>query len=164
MSGSDPRAGRDTGERPPPMKPRPFQRFRGTTPDDSPQRPPRPALVELATALLIVNGFVSFFTSVEAMGRLSDEAAVPEPLLVLVILIGPVTLALGIALRYGHAWLLGLNVVAVAAFLELTSGTIQGLLFGGIDLFVVVVLLSYRPWFQWTPEEEGGGDRSGETR
>jgi hypothetical protein len=28
-----------------------------------------------------------------------------------------------------------------------------GLLFGGLDLFVVLVLLVERPWFTWRPED-----------
>jgi hypothetical protein len=114
-----------------------------------PQRPPRPAMVELATALLIVSGFLSLFLSLGAIGTLADELS---PLLVLLaIVLGVAIPVIGIALRAGHWWLLGVNLVAVASFLELTSGSPQGLLFGGIDLFVVVVLLAHRDWFTWSP-------------
>ncbi len=68
--------------------------------------------------------------------------------------IGLLTMLTGIALRYGHWWLFGINFIAVASFLELTSFTVQGLFSGAIDLLVVIVLLVYRPWFAWKP-----GDR-----
>jgi hypothetical protein len=140
---SDPRAGRG----------RLTDRQRAV-PDDRPRRPARPAILELATALLVVSGFLSFFTSIEAAIALSERQEIPGLLIVVSVLIGVGTIAVGIALRYGHWWLFGLNFVAIAAFLELTSGTVQGMLFGAVDLFVVVVLLAQRPWFQWRPEAD----------
>ena len=121
-----------------------------------PQRPPRPVLVELATALLIVSGFLSLFLSLGAVSTLADSGEL-SPLLVLVALVLGIAVPLvGLGLRYGRWWLLGVNLVAVASFLELTSGSAEGLLFGGIDLFVVVVLLLHRPWFAWTPADGAG--------
>jgi hypothetical protein len=111
-------------------------------------------LVEVATALLIVAGFMSLFTSLDAVISIAGSEEPDLVLLVLFLFIGAGTIAVGIALRYGHWWLFGVNYVAVAAFLELTSGTAQGLLFGAIDIFVVVVLLVHRPWFAWKPEDE----------
>jgi hypothetical protein len=118
-----------------------------------PQRPPRPALVELATALLIVSGFLSLFLSMGAIANLSESGELLPVLALVAIVLGVAVPIVGLGLRYGHWWLLGVNLTAVASFLELTSGSAQGLLFGGIDLFVVVVLLAYRPWFAWTPED-----------
>jgi hypothetical protein len=62
-------------------------------------------------------------------------------------------LSLGLLIRQGRAWLIALNVVAVASFLELRTATEQGLLFGGLDVIVLIVLLRQRWWFQWTPPE-----------
>src|SRR5829696_7395981 len=118
--------------------------------------PPRPAWVELATALLIVAGFVSFFTSLQGLVTLSGNDDPNAPLVVLFVTLGLLTMLTGIALRYGHWWLFGVNFVAVAAFLELTSFTVQGLFSGAIDLLVVIVLLVHRPWFAWRPD--GGRD------
>jgi hypothetical protein len=53
------------------------------------------------------------------------------------------------------------NYVAVAGFLELTSGLPQGWLYGALDVLVVVILLAQRPWFAWTPEQEDGTDPTG---
>jgi hypothetical protein len=119
---------------------------------EGPRRPPRPAWVELATALLIVAGFVSFFTSLQGLVTLSGNDDPNAPLVVLFVTIGLLTMLTGFALRSGHWWLFGVNFVAVAAFLELTSFTVQGLFAGGIDLLVVIVLLVHRPWFAWRPD------------
>ena len=115
-------------------------------------------MVELATASLVVSGAVSVLVTIEAITSAPVDSM--SPLLVGVFLaLGVLTIATGLALRTAHWWLFGVNFVAVAAFLELTSGSAQGLLFGGVDLFVVVVLLVYRPWFAWTPEDEPAEDR-----
>ena len=119
-----------------------------------PRRPPRPTWVELATALLIVSGFVSLFTSLQGLVNLSGSDDPNAGLVVLFVTLGLLTMLTGIALRYAHWWLFGVNFVAVAAFLELTSFTVQGLFSGAIDLLVVVVLLVYRPWFAWTTESD----------
>jgi hypothetical protein len=100
---------------------------------------------------------MSLFTSLDAVIAIAGTQEPDLVLLALFLFIGVGTIAVGIALRYGHAWLFGVNYVAVAAFLELTSGTPQGLLFGAIDIFVVVVLLVQRPWFAWKPGDEPAG-------
>lgn len=141
---SDPRAGRSTDE--PPIAPSGLREE-----DRGPQRPPRPVLVELGTALLIVNGLIGFVTSIETILALSDRGELTPFAAALFLLLGVGMVVLGVALRYGRWWLLGVNVIAVAGFLELTSGTAQGLLYGAIDVIVVVVLLANRPWFAWTP-------------
>jgi hypothetical protein len=113
--------------------------------------------VELATALLIMSGFVSLFTSLQGLVTLSGNDDPKAPLVVLFVTLGLLTMLTGVALRYGHWWLFGVNFVAVAAFLELTSFTVQGLLSGAIDLLVVIVLLVHRPWFAWTPDGDAHG-------
>jgi hypothetical protein len=110
-------------------------------------------MVEVATALLIVSGFMSSFTSFESVISMAERGALDPVLVALFLFIGVGTIAVGIALRYGHWWLFGVNYVAVAAFLELTSASAQGFLFGAIDLFVLTVLIAQRPWFAWRPED-----------
>ena len=127
-----------------------------------PKRPPRPAFVELATALLIMSGFISFVTSLQGLVTLTGNDDPNAPLVALFVTIGLLTMLTGIALRYGHWWLFGLNFIAVAAFLELTSFTVQGLFSGAIDLLVVVVLLVYRPWFAWKPGGDPDSDLEGD--
>ena len=115
-------------------------------------------MVELATAMLIVTGFVGLVLSVQALATLADRNELSPVLVVVSIGIGVVSIALGIALRYGRWWLFGLNAVAVAGFLELTSFTVTGLLAGVVDAIVVVVLLVSRPWFAWSPDGTPGDD------
>jgi hypothetical protein len=108
-------------------------------------------LIELAAAILVVGGLMSVLSSVEVVAHLATRGDAVEPLAVLTLAIGLASVILGILVRFGRAWIVALNVVAVAAFLELTSGTIVGLLFGGLDLFVVLVLLLEQRWYRWVP-------------
>jgi hypothetical protein len=116
-----------------------------------PTRPRRPALVELAAAILIVGGAIGVVTSAQALFQLQAEGQVVGGLEAVTIGIGLALIVLGVAVRYGRAWLVTLNVVAVIAFLELISGSIVGLFFGALDVFVVLALFRERPWFQWRP-------------
>jgi hypothetical protein len=116
------------------------------------QRPRRPWPVELATASVIISGAMSILLSIDAYGRLAQQGA-DVSLVVPSIAIGIAMLLLGILLRTGRAWLVGVNVLAIAGFLELISGTPVGLVFGALDALAVVVLISYRPWFAWKPGE-----------
>ena len=131
--------------------------------EDRPRRPPRPPLVELAAAILIVNGALSALTSLEVVGRLADQGTASAPIALLSFAIGIGSVVLGILVRYGAAWLVAVNVVAVAGFLEISSWTALGLLFGILDVVVLLALFRERPWFTWSPEarserEDGGED------
>jgi hypothetical protein len=120
--------------------------------EPSATRPTRPVLVELAAAILVVGGAISVMTSIQVMFRLADQGEAAVGIAAISIGIGLALIVLGVAVRYGRLWLLTLNVVAVIAFLELTSGSIVGLFFGGLDVFVVLALFRERPWFQWRPD------------
>jgi len=104
-------------------------------------------LVEIASALLIVSGAMNLLISVQVLAALGERGEDIGPLTIVTIALAAATLALGLLVRYGRAWLVAINLVAVVAFLELTSGDPVGLLFGGVDTFVVVALLIERPWF-----------------
>jgi hypothetical protein len=119
-------------------------------PTDRPTRPRRPALVEVAAAILVVGGVISILTSIEVVLRLGQEGQPVEGLAAVSLAIGTALLVLGILVRYGRAWLITVNVVAVAGFLELTSATVPGLLFGGLDVVVVLLLFWEHAWFQWS--------------
>ena len=128
---------------------------------DRPERPRRPVGVEIAAAIMIVSGAVATLVSVQAAMHASDLGELDEPLAALSIGIGVGTVLLGILVRVGRAWLIALNVSAVAGFLELTSGSEAGLLFGLMDVLVVILLLRDRPWFTGPDEDAGaGGGRS----
>ena len=92
-----------------------------------------------------MSGFVSLFTSLQGLVTLSGSDDPMPASSSLFVTLGLLTMLTGIALRYGHWWLFGVNFVAVPAFLELIVVTVQGLFSGAIDLLVVVVLLA-SPW------------------
>jgi hypothetical protein len=105
-------------------------------------------LVELATAILIVGGGLSFVTSIEALSSLADQGTAELSVAALSLFIGSVSVVLGLLLRTGRAWLVGINAVAIASFLELISGTTIGLVYGALDVFVVLALVATRDWFR----------------
>jgi hypothetical protein len=115
------------------------------------QRPRRPVLIEIAAAVLVIGGVVSILTSIEAMSQLARQGTPIDTIAGLSLAIGAGILLLGLFVRSGRGWLVALNVVAVIAFLELLSGTIVGLVFGLLDLGVVLALVWERAWFYWTP-------------
>ena len=125
---------------------------------DKPQRPRRPLLVELASAFLIVDGLLSTSTSANIVVKMGETQAGVEPLLLFTLGIGIATIVLGILIRYARAWIVALNVAAVAGFLELTAGSQAGMIVGLLDVFVVLALLMTRPWFVWSPDSDTGED------
>jgi len=151
---SDPRPGRS----------RPIGITPAGLPSDEPgmQRPPRPMAVELATAIVIVSGALSVLISIDAYARMLELGSAGTQLTLLSIAVGLASLLLGILLRYGRAWLVGVNVLAVAGFLELLSGAPIGIVFGSLDAIAVVVLMVHRPWFAWRPGQRHEDDRDDE--
>ena len=134
-----------------------------TTPPPEPvRRPRRPVGVELAAAIMVVGGLISTLTSIEAAAAFGARGELSVPLTALSIGLGVAFVILGLLLRTGRAWLVALNVAAVAGFLELTSGTAPGLLFGVLDVLVVLLLLRDRPWFRWSPDAETGRRPAGQ--
>jgi hypothetical protein len=105
-------------------------------------------LVELATAILVVGGALSFVTSIEGLLRMADRGEAELSVASLSLFIGAASVVLGLLLRAGRAWLVGINLIAIAGFLELISGTVVGLLYGALDVFVVLALLATRDWFR----------------
>jgi hypothetical protein len=62
-------------------------------------------------------------------------------------------IATGILLRRARGWRLGLNVAAIALFIELTLlPSAFGVLFAFMDAIVLYALIRHRAWFLWTPE------------
>jgi hypothetical protein len=107
----------------------------------------RPVLVEIASAMLIVSGVLNLLLSIQAIAALGQQGQQVGALTLITIGLTVATLALGVLVRFGRAWLVAVNVVAVVAFLELTAGDLVGLLFGAVDTVVVIALLVERPWF-----------------
>lgn len=123
-----------------------------------PVRPPRPALVELASAILIITGGLSSLTTLQVVAELADQGTASATLALLSFAIGIGSIVLGLLVRYGKGWLVAVNVAAVAGFLELMSGSALGLLFAIPDIVVVLALFRERPWFTWSPDAPSGTD------
>jgi hypothetical protein len=115
-------------------------------------RPRRPVLVEVAAAILIMGSVTDVILSLEAL--FAAPTGVGRALAATAVSLGVLLVLLGWFIRKGRAWLLTLNVVAVAAFLELQSLTFVGLVSGIIDMIVVGILLRERWWFQWRAPDQ----------
>jgi len=113
-------------------------------------RPPRPRLVELASAILVIGSFMDGAIAFEGMLKATTQDV--RLLETASVLVSFGLISLGVLIRSGRVWLLTLNVVAVAAFLELQSVTLGGIFAALIDMVVVGILLRERKWFQWTPD------------
>jgi hypothetical protein len=109
--------------------------------------------------MVIVSGAMSVLISVEAFARMSELGSAGTGLTLPSLAIGVATVILGVLLRTGRAWLVGVNVLAIAGFLELISGAPIGIVSGGLDAIAVVVLMVYRPWFAWRPGQVFEDDR-----
>lgn len=133
--------------------------------DQEPARPrafhPRPVLVEIASALLIVGGAINLLLSVDALLHLSQGGTDIAVLVVITIALSTLTLALGLAVRFGRGWLVTVNVVAVVAFLELLAANPLGIFFGALDVIVVLALVRERPWFEWSARVRADAAGSG---
>lgn len=116
----------------------------------APQRPRRPALVELAAALLIVSGLSSILTTFLA----EMQGTGTGPTGVLILALNVLMIVTGILIRRGRAWRLGLNVAAIALFIELTLlPSAFGILFAAMDALVLFALIRHRAWFQWSADD-----------
>ena len=62
-------------------------------------------------------------------------------------------IALGFLIRSGRGWLVTINVVAVAAFLELLTLTFGGIFAALLYMVVLGILLREQWWFRWSPPD-----------
>jgi hypothetical protein len=110
------------------------------------RRVARPVVVELAAAILIVSGVLGLVGTIGAAADLPPGTGL---ILVITAALNLGSIAVGVLVRYGRAWLLDVNYVAVLGFLDLVAGTGSGLalLLGIADIVVVVILLLNKPWF-----------------
>jgi hypothetical protein len=117
-----------------------------TTEDVEPIRPARPAVVELAAAIFIVGGIVGLIQVAVAAG---DVPAGVEPFLAGALALDVGSIALGLLVRTGRAWLLAVNYAAVLGFLDLLGAGASplSLMLGLADLLIVGILLGSKTWF-----------------
>lgn len=112
-------------------------------PDLVPVRPRRPLLLEFGAAILIVGGLVGVFGRVAA-----PDLVTSGPLELALLALNGLLIVVGLLVRAGRAWILDLNVVAIALFIELTalpSGV--AMVFAGLDAIVLAALIRHRAWF-----------------
>jgi hypothetical protein len=141
------------------------QRFEGatTTPDDEipdssvvpePERPPRPILVELGSAILIVGGFTAILGWLGAQIAGATIPADAGLLPAIVVGLNVVAIVTGVLIRNGSHWRLCVNIVAVAIFLYLSAfPNPMAVFFGFLDTIVFFGLIRHRAWFEWKPPE-----------
>jgi hypothetical protein len=117
------------------------------------ERERRPALVEVAAALLIVTGVIQL---VGAIGIAGSLPAGTEALLVLSIALDVATIVAGFLVRTGRLWLLVVNYVAVLGFLDLLQSAASpiALMLALVDAFVLYVLFTNRAWFTRRDDDE----------
>ena len=145
------------------------RRFDGaiTTPEDAPDssrvptatRPPRPTSIEIASAILVVGGFLATVGTVAAALGLDPAAADAgaRPVIALIVVLNALTVIVGVLVRRGAGWIVCVNVVAVLLFVEFTAvpgGNATALLLAVLDSFVFIALARNRAWFDWRPAAE----------
>jgi len=121
----------------------------------APTRPRRPALIELAAAVLIVGGITDLATAlVSILGP--DQPAVSEApfLTTLLLAVRILMIVTGLLVRAGRAWVLSINVVAIALFLYLTLlPSFVAIVFALLDAIVLFALFRHRDWFYWEQDQ-----------
>ena len=119
-----------------------------TGPDDEPERarPPRPPLVELAAAILIVGGTIGLVGALTAPTLPTGS----EGFLALTVALDVGSIVVGVLVRTGRLWIVDVNYVAVLGFLDLVSaasGSPIALVLGVTNVLAVVILVANKPWF-----------------
>ena len=107
----------------------------GATDDAELVRPARPALVELAAAILIVGGTLQLFSGIATLPSVPPGA---EPFAGLALALDVVSIGSGLLARTGRAWLVALNVAAILGFLDLLGS-------GGSPLLLMQKQLKKQP-------------------
>jgi len=109
-------------------------------------RPSRPAAIELAAALLITGGALGLVGTIAA---LPDLPAGTEPVVLITAALDVGAVVLGFLVRFGRAWFVAVNYVAMLGFLDLTAAAGSGfaLMLGVVDIVVVVILVLFKEWF-----------------
>lgn len=122
-----------------------------------PERPARPVIIEIAAAFLIVGGITAILGTVGAAVG-GGSAPRTGPILAIELGLDVLTVAIGLLVRAGRAWLVCINVVAVLVFIEVTavsSGSAIAIILAFLDAFMFVAVARHRAWFDWRSETNG---------
>jgi hypothetical protein len=109
-------------------------------------RPARPASVELAAAILVVGGAIQLLLGITTLAGVPPGA---EGFVAIALALNVATIATGVLIRSGRAWLVGVNVAAILGFLDLlgAGGSPLQLMLGAAEVVVVAILFARKPWF-----------------
>lgn len=123
---------------------------------DVPRHPARPVGIEIAAAVLIVGGLVAIVGTPGTTLGIDPAAADPgaRPVIALILALNLLTVIVGLLVRRGQAWIVGINVVAILLFVELTAipgGSPTAALLAVFDGFIFAALARERAWFDWQP-------------
>jgi hypothetical protein len=114
-----------------------------------PAPPPRPVAIDFASTVLIVSGVFRVLAICLALVGPPQPGLEIRPLYVLIEGGFQVaSIALGVLIRYGRAWLIAATFAAVFAFLQLLSllGVVS-IVFGVLFAIAFVAIFANRPWF-----------------
>ena len=126
-----------------------------STAPPAPERPPRPILVEVSAAILIVGGLTAIVGTLGGAAAGGGANPAPPAILVLLLLLDVLTVAVGVLIRGGRGWVLALNVVVVVLFVEfLALPNAIAILYLVLDSVVLFALIRHRWWFDWRPDDE----------
>lgn len=138
----------------------PASRIPSADPPEVIAPPPRPALVELAAAILILTGGIGLVTAI-----LATLAGAQDPFAWLTVALNLVSIVLGLATRLGRLWILTLNYAAVLGFLDMLGASTnpQALMVGLSEVLVVVILVARKPWFDAVAAARASAAQAGVT-
>ena len=114
-------------------------------------RAPRPQMVEVGAAILIVAGITATFgVVISQLANVPVSGLVPAVSLVMQV----VAIATGILVRRGRQWRLCINVVVIEVLIYTSAFPNPIALFYAL-LYAIVVyaMLRHRAWFDWRPPE-----------
>lgn len=110
--------------------------------------PPRPVAIDVAAAILVFGGLFGF--SQLAMGEYVVTGSLPakDPILGVAFIAYALSIALGVAIRIGRAWLPAVNFAVVVALVYLPAATRPVVLLLALAYAAAaVVLIRFRLWF-----------------
>ncbi len=114
--------------------------------EPNPPWPPRPAAVELASAILIVGGTIGLLST---LSTALSSSPVSDPFVGLTVALAVGSIVVGLLVRSGRSWIVAVNYVAVLGFLDLVGAGASplALMLGLADIVVVIILFLHKPWF-----------------
>ncbi len=125
----------------------PAPRALGDTPDLDAQ-PIRPAVVDVVAALFVFGGLFGLTQLAFGDFVITGQLPAKGPILGVAAVLYAASIALGISIRTGHAWLGALNLAVLFAVVYVAAfGKPVALALGAAHGVAAVLLIRVRPWF-----------------